>query len=811
MFLLRIETRIMNKALLVTILGLLMSASTWGQNCVLKGFVNDASNNEPIIFANVFLKDSNAGTNTDENGYYEFDNLAPGIYTIEVSYLGYENNSQLEVELTPNRPTEINFLMEESASELKEVVVKASAFRKTEESPVSLRNIGVTEIKRRPGGNRDISQVVKSLPGVTSTASFRNDLIIRGGAPNENRFYLDDIEIPNINHFATQGSSGGPNGIINVDFIREVDFYSGAFPANRGNALSSVFQFKQKDGRDDRLGFNATVGASDLGATIEGPIGDKTTFLFSARYSYLQFLFSVLELPFLPTYTDFQTKIKFKPNNKEEFYFIGIGAIDDFELNFDANQTETQQFLLSNLPVNTQWNYANGLVYKRYGDKGSTSFILSRNMLNNKSIKYRNNDASTEDNLILDFLSQEIENKLRIETNQRIGDWKYLAGVGTEFVKYNNTTFNRIFANGTPIDINFQSDIDFWKYYGFAQLSRKFLENRLILSVGIRADGNSYSDVMNNPLDQLSPRASASFAINEEFSVNASAGIFYQLPAYTILGYRENDILVNKENDVSFIRANHLVGGVEWNTSSSARITLEGYYKTYSGYPFLLRDSISIANLGGDFGVIGNEPVVSEAEGRSYGMELLLQQRLFKGYYGILAYTLGWSEFLSGDEFLPTSWDSRHIINLTLGKRFKNNWEAGINWRFQTGLPFTPFSDDSALVLNWDVNNMGVRDFDQINTLRQQAFSQVDIRVDKKIFFDKWSLNVYLDVVNATASAVDAETLILDRPLDDNNMPIGEGIIENPSDPLPLQRYRLKSISDNVGIPIPTLGVVISI
>lgn len=801
----------MNKALLVAITSLFFSATMWGQNCILKGFVNDASNNEPIIFANVFLKDSNAGTNTDETGYYEFDNLAPGIYTIEVSYLGYENNSQLEVELTPNRPTEINFLMEESASELKEVVVKASAFRKTEESPVSLRNIGVTEIKRRPGGNRDISQVVKSLPGVTSTASFRNDLIIRGGAPNENRFYLDDIEIPNINHFATQGSSGGPNGIINVDFIREVDFYSGAFPANRGNALSSVFQFKQKDGRDDRLGFNATVGASDLGATIEGPIGDKTTFLFSARYSYLQFLFSVLELPFLPTYTDFQTKIKFKPNNKEEFYFIGIGAIDDFELNFDANQTETQQFLLSNLPVNTQWNYANGLVYKRYGDKGSTSFILSRNMLNNKSIKYRNNDDSSQDNLILDFLSQEIENKLRIETNQRIGDYKYLAGVGTENVKYNNTTFNRIFANGTPIDINFQSDIEFWKYYGFAQLSRKFLENRLILSLGIRADGNSYSEVMNNPLDQISPRASASFAINEEFSVNVSAGIFYQLPAYTILGYRENGVLVNKENDVSFIRANHLVGGVEWNTSSSARITLEGYYKTYSGYPFLLRDSISIANLGGDFGVIGNEPVVSEAEGRAYGMELLLQQRLFKGYYGILAYTLGWSEFLSGDEFLPTSWDSRHIINLTVGKRFKNNWEAGINWRFQTGLPFTPFSDDSALVLNWDVNNMGVRDFDQINTLRQQAFSQVDIRVDKKIFFDKWSLNVYLDVVNATATAVDAETLILDRPLDDNNMPIGGGIIENPSDPLPLQRYRLKSISDNVGIPIPTLGVVISI
>ena len=225
-----------------------------------------------------------------------------------------------------------------------------------------------------------------------------------------------------------------------------------------------------------------------------------------------------------------------------------------------------------------------------------------------------------------------------------------------------------------------------------------------------------------------------------------------------------------------------------------------------------MRDSISIANLGSDFGVIGNEPVVSESEGRTYGVELLLQQRLFKGYYGILAYTLGWSEFLDGDGvYVPTSWDSRHIVNLTLGKRFKNNWEAGINWRFQTGLPFTPFSDDSSLVLNWDRNNMGIRDFDLLNTERRGAFNQVDIRVDKKIFFEKWSLNIYLDVVNVTASAIDAETLILDRPLDENNTPIGEGIIENPSDPFPLQRYRLKSISDNVGVPIPTLGLVISI
>lgn len=131
------------------------------------------------------------------------------------------------------------------------------------------------------------------MPGVASTASFRNDILIRGGAPNENRFYLDGIEVPNINHFATQGSSGGPVGLINVDFVREVDFYSGAFPANRGNTLSSVLDMKFREGRKDRLGLNFTVGSSDVGLSFEGPKGKKSSFIAYARRSYLQFIFSL--------------------------------------------------------------------------------------------------------------------------------------------------------------------------------------------------------------------------------------------------------------------------------------------------------------------------------------------------------------------------------------------------------------------------------------------------------------------------------------------------------------------------------------
>jgi len=727
--------------LLHTLLLLTLVTFGYSQTGIIKGAATDALTNEPIIFANVVLVGTTIGTNTDEVGNYQFTDLEPGVYDVQISYIGYQTLTQTEQQVQNNRPTTVNFLLELDTETLDEVTIKADAFKKPVESPVSLRTIGVTEIKRRPGGNRDISRVIQSLPGVTSTASFRNDLIIRGGSPNENRFYLDDVEVPNINHFATQGASGGPAGIINVDFIREVDFYSGAFPANRGNSLSSVFQFKQKDGRNDRL-----------------------------------------------------------------------GAIDNFELNLDADPTESNQFILDNIPVNNQWNYTNGIVYKRFNDNGFTTFVLSRNMLNNEATKYFQNDDSSEDNLLLRYRSQEIENKFRVERSQRFGTVKAVYGGGTEYVKYNNSTQNKIFTPAGPQEINFASDLDFIKYSAFGQVSKDLLDNRLTLSAGIRFDGNTYSDDMANPLEQFSPRISASYAVNEFWSVNANVGSYTQLPSYTVLGYEENDILVNKENDISFIRANHAVAGVEWNTGQSSRITLEGYYKQYSDYPFLLRDSISLANLGGDFGVVGNEPAVSTSIGRTYGMEFLFQQRLFKGFYGILAYTLGWSEFQDKDGmYRPSAWDSRHILNTTIGKQFGKNWEAGVNVRFQTGLPTTPADPDASLVQNWDINNFARPNFDLLNSERGDAFAALDFRIDKKWFYEKWSLNLYFDLQNLVLSDPGASTLILDRELDEAGFPIGDGVITNPMDPISEQRYLLKSVENSALATTPSIGVVISI
>ena len=464
------------------VLFIFIPLSAISQSGVIKGSIKDKLTNMPIIGANIVLVETSYGSSSDLDGKYELLGLKPGIYNIQVSYIGYETISQSEIEVQGVRPTIFNFELIENLNKLDEVVIKAASFNKTAESPVSLRTIGVSEIKRNPGGNRDISRVIQSLPGVTSTASFRNDLIIRGGAPNENRFFIDDIEVPVINHFATQGSSGGPAGMINVDFVREVDFYSGAFPVSRGNALSSVFNFKLKDGRDDRIGMTATAGATDIGITLDGPLGDKSTFLLSARRSYLQLLFKAIGLPFLPTYTDFNTKYKYKIDNKNEVTFIGLGAIDDFTLNSEANETEAKQFILGRLPVNTQWNYTNGIAYKHYGESGYTTLVLSRNMLNNEATKYFNNDESVASNLILKYKSQEIENKVRLETFQKKSGWNFNIGTSYEFAKYSNSTFNKIYTNVGPDEINYSNQFSLHKYGFYGSLNRKYFKDKLSIS-----------------------------------------------------------------------------------------------------------------------------------------------------------------------------------------------------------------------------------------------------------------------------------------------------------------------------------------
>ena len=804
---------IMKKLSTTLIFFLLSTLAIFSQNAIIKGKVFNPINNEPVPFANVIIQGTTTGTSTDLDGNYKISGLEPKLYNLEATSLGFRKAVVYEIQTFNNRPVNIDIELTEDAQLLEGVDITASPFSKKEEAPVSMRTIGVSEIERNPGGNRDISRVIQSLPGVASSPSFRNDIIIRGGGPNENRFYLDGVEVPNINHFATQGASGGPVGLINVNFIKEVEFYSAAFPSNRGNALSSVFDFTQKDGNPDGINANVTVGSSDYGLTLDGPIGKNTSYIFSVRRSYLQFLFTALKLPFLPIYNDSQFKVKTKLNAKNEITLIGLGALDQFELNEAANDgvtdeetLERNRYILGNIASNDQWNYTVGASYKHFADKSFQRVVVSRNHLNNKAVKYQDNDDSNEANKILDYVSQEIENKLRLEHTWRENGWKWNVGVGYENALYTNSTFNRIVTtSGQELLIDFDSELFLNKYSVFSQLSKSFVKDRLKLSAGIRTDFSDYNSEMSNPLDQLSPRFAASFVFAPKWSVNASIGRFYQLPPYTVLGYRDaGNNLVNKQTGVSYISADHAVLGVEFLPASNTKITVEGFYKRYLNYPFLLRDSVSLANLGSDFGVIGNEPVTSSSEGRSYGVEFLAQQKLFKGFYGIVAYTWVVSEFedKNGD-FKPSAWDNGNIITLTGGKKFKGNWELGVRFRYLGGAPYTPFDQDlSSVRTNWDLRGVGILDYDRLNTERNGAVHQLDLRIDKRFFFNKWSLNVYFDIQNAYNYQAPLSPFIMVQR-DENGLPL-----EDPNDP---SRYSTKIVENFSGNVLPSIGLIIEL
>ena len=796
----------MKYRILTIAFSIFLFTASFAQTGVVKGRVFNHKNNEPIPFTNIVIDGKpTQGATSDVDGNFVMNKVDPGYIRLVATSVGFKKYVSEDFLVTNAHPVIVDIPMDDLVVSLEAVEVKPSAISRKEESPVSLQKLTIQEIEKAPGANRDVSKVIQSLPGVATSVSFRNDIIVRGGGPSENRYYLDGIEIPYINHFATQGGSGGPVGIINVDFIREIELYSGAFLASRGNALSSVLEMKQIEGNKEKFGGRVTLGASDFGLTLNGPVTKNSTVLFSVRRSYLQFLFSLLKLPFLPTYNDYQFKYKIDLNKKNQLSFISIGALDDSKLNTGIkDQTQQQKYILGYLPEYSQWSYAFGINYRHFREKGYGTWVLSRNMLNNEQVKYSNN-VEVPDSLILKYKSQEIENKLRYEGLTDLGAWKIMYGGGLEYIKYNNTTFQKVFLADSIRTLDYSSKIDFFKWSLFGQVTKDFFDDRLTLSLGIRMDANNYSDQMNNLLKQFSPRFSASYGIvPEKLFLNFNVGRFFQLPAYTTLGFRGNKgQLVNDSLGIKYISVNHIVLGLEFLPTKNSKISLEGFYKYYQDYPFSIKDSVSLASKGSDFNVVGDEPVTPTSQGRAYGLELLYRNAdLFK-FNLIISYTFVRSEFTDiHGTFIPSAWDNRNLLNITLGRKFKHNWQLGVKWRYAGGTPYTPYDyNRSSLVQAWDAQNRGYFDYAQYNTLRLTSFNQLDLRVDKGLYFKKWSLMFYLDIQNLLNFKAQQPDILT------NVQP--DGSIIKYTDANNQQRYQLNTLPSNTGTILPSIGIMV--
>ena len=769
------------------------------QTYSVKGVVTSHATGEGLPFVSVGIWNTPMGTMTDSLGNYFIGNLSPGMYRIQVSSVGYKTYVSPEFRISSYDYT-LDIALEESQVALSEVSVVAAPFRSSIESPIAMRVIGVQEIEKSPGANRDISKVVNSFPGVASAVGngYRNDLMIRGGGPSENKFFLDGVEIPNINHFSTQGASGGPVGIIDADLIREVNFYTGAFPVSRGNALSSVFDFKLLDGTPDKYTFKGTVGASELALTSKGHIGNKTTYIVSVRQSYLQLLFSLLDMPFLPRYTDAQFKVKTRFSQEHELMVLGLGAIDDMKLNTETDpEDESKQYLLNYLPTIKQNTYTLGAVYKHYSGNHTQTVVLSRSFMNNSNIKYRDNDESSTDNLTLRLKSDEIENHLRFENRSLVGLFDLTAGFNVDYAVYRNNTFQRAFTD-IPKEIRYKTDLGLFKWGIFVTSGYKSADDRFSASFGFRLDACNYSSLTDNPFKQFSPRLSLSYNVIGNFFLNGSIGRFYQLPAYTTMGYQEDNVLINKSR-LKYVCSDQAVVGVEYYINKWARLTVEGFYKKYTHSPLSLRDSIPLACKGTDYGVSGNEAASSTARGRAYGLEVMLRWFGMGRFTALASYTWYRSQFEDPATgiYIPSAWDYRHLFTLSGTYKLPKNWDIGLKFRLMGGAPYTPYDEyTSSLVPAWDATARPYYDYDRYNTGRLKTFYEADIRVDKSFYFKGVMLGFYVDLQNVLNFKYDNPPVLIST---------GEKYVDNDG----TERYRMKYIAQQSGVILPTLGITV--
>lgn len=701
-------------------------------NGLISGSVVDFVTKQPLIGANIFIPGTTIGAATDIKGNFRIDNINPGTYQLRASVIGYESQTKTDVVVSPGRMTQVTFQLIAQVIEFDGVVVTSDFFRTNPFEVNSIRSFSFEEIRRSPGGFEDVVRALSVLPGVAQADAGRNDLIVRGGAPSENLYLVDGIEVPNINHFGTQGATGGPLSFINLDFVRETSFSTGGFSSLYGDKLSSVLTIDLRNGRNDRLGGKATISASQFGLNAEGPLlSENSSFLFSARRSYLDFIFKAAGFSFVPEYYDVLTKADFRIDNKNSISFLFIGAFGNVKF---FNDNEDQRFDNSRILGTDQLQYVTGLSYRKLINKGFYDISLSRN--------YTDFDSRQRDinlNPLFTNKSKEEENNLRADLVYQFSNRAELnVGSTAKLIEFDADilfpTFITTFGDSLPIT-SLNKSKNFLKLGSYVNFNFKLL-SRLTTNLGLRLD---YFDALKQNT-YLSPRFSTSYQLTDITNLNFSSGIYHQSPSYIWL------IADEKNLDLKNVRVDQYVLGFDHRLNEDALLKVEGFYKDYTNYPTsLIRPYLVLANTGAGFAgsddnysSFGLEPLVSKGFGNARGVELSIQKKLSQTpYYGILSLTYSEAEFTALDGIKrPGSYDQNWIFNISGGYKIDNHWEISTKFRFASGKPYTPFNFD------------GTQNIADYNSRRLKSAHSLDVRVDRRWFFSGWTLITYLDVQN---------------------------------------------------------------
>ncbi len=701
----------------------------------IRGSVIDAETKSPLVGTNVILMGTTMGAATDLEGNFLIPNVPVGHYTLQFDYIGYAQLKKSDVIVRSQRVTSVQASLKASTLEMETITVTGGYFTPAEDQPTSAANFSHEEIRRAPGSAGDVSRILMSLPSVAKVDDQTNSLIVRGGSPVENAFFIDNIEIPNINHFPTQGSSGGPIGMVNVDFIQEVNFYTGGFSSIYGDRLSSIMDITFREGNTDEFDGQLDLNFAGFGGVAEGPLpGQRGSWLFSARRSYLDLVVKAFNVgtSVVPRYGDYQGKISCHVNPSHRLTLLGI-------LGDDHNSPDQEAALEHEMVA--------------YGDQdltmGTTGLnwraLWGSNGYSNTSLSYTTqkfNEDFYETSTTMHLMrnrSLETSSILRNINHLRLGK-----GNSVEFgleVKHLTADYDNFFAEYTDalgdtvpqFILDRRSSTD--KMAAFISLTTRPLP-RLATTLGLRWDHFTFSQN-----GALSPRCSFTWRLTDGTSLNGSTGLFRQsLPLVLLLQNGAN-------KDLQIPRAVHYVIGVDHLLNENTKFTLEVYQKDYDHFPLdptqpalFLIDELTYR-----YGFFFNHDRLSDT-GRAYtrGLEVMVQKRLARDVYGLASASFFRSRYRGGDGiWRDRVFDNRAIFSLEGGYKPNNKWEFSIRWIYAGGPPYTPFDAEKSRAIS-----RAVLDAERINASRYPDYHSMNLRFDRRFHFSGSNLVFYFSVWN---------------------------------------------------------------
>ena len=710
-------------------LAALLRASDTSRTGIIRGQLLDADTRTPLAGANVLIINSHLGAATDMEGRFEIENLPVGSYALRFTYMGYAPLIKTDIIVKSQKTTYVHAETRMKTLSTEAVEITAGYFSQTSEKSVGIVNFNYEEIRRAPGSAGDVSRILMSLPSVAMVNDQSNSLIVRGGNPVENTFYIDNIEIPNINHFPDQASSGGPIGILNVDFIRSVNFYPGGFSSIYGDKLSSVMEIRFREGNRRKFEGQADLNFAGFGGMAEGPFGKKGSWLISARRSYLDFVVDVLDVgsTVAPRYGDIQWKAAVDLSPADQLVFLGIWSDDH------------------NAPDRKTGEENNMTHYGRQDDGVRTTGLNWRRIWKNRGYTHTS-ISHTEETYNQDWYETSTGNydmknrsdehalKFRSVSHFRMHS-RHQLELGVEskalWADYDNRINATTNALGDSIDaLNIKKTMTATLMAGFLNYTFYPLPG-LSLNAGIRADYGSRNKDWTG-----SPRILLSYQPSARLKISASGGRFYQnLPLLLLSRNPLNETLPAMEST-------HYTAGLEYLLSEDTRLTLECYRKDYDRFPmdpsqpglFLLDEGFSYTR----------SVVAGDGKARTRGLELMVQKKLSGNVYGLAGLSLFKARYRGADGLWRNrKYDNRWIFSVEGGYKPGRYYEFSLRWIAAGGGPYTPLDLDAS-----KTHKRMVHDENRINQSRYPDYHSMNIRIDRRFNFGHTNLIFYLSIWN---------------------------------------------------------------